>query len=137
MANRPPTITPAVTLPALQRSDDRWRTLRAASRFAEVPAARRIELSPDGTDYAVTAGGDDDSFAAGWAVLRLVLEDAHRKLTRLDVLDEWPDDYPKPGLVVLWRWLERAVADGRVKREGAGRRLNPFRYWLPEKEKEL
>ena len=73
----------------------------------------------------------------GGAALRLVLEDARRKLTRLDVRAEWPEDYPKPGLTVLWRWLERAVADGLVLRSGSGRRRDPFRYWLPGREAEL
>jgi hypothetical protein len=117
--------------------DDRRRRLRAASRFRETPAERRIELSADGTDYAVTADGEVESFAEGWAVLRLVLEDARRKLTRREVRAQWPEDYAAPSLTVLWRWLERAVAAGLAARSGSGRRRDPFRYWLPGREAEL
>jgi hypothetical protein len=121
--------------PAAGAADDRRRRLRAESRFAETPAERRIELTADGTDYVVAADGEAGSFAEGWAVLRLVLEEARRTLTRREVRDEWPEDYPKPGLTILWRWLERAVADGLVLR--SGRRREPFRYWLPGREAEL
>jgi hypothetical protein len=37
-----------------------------------------------------------------------------------------------PAEQTLWRWLDRAVSAGGVRREGAGRRNDPFRYVLPE-----
>jgi hypothetical protein len=36
--------------------------------------------------------------------------------------------------VTLRRWLERAVEEGLVRRDGGGRRDSPYRYWLPESE---
>jgi hypothetical protein len=123
--------------PAPGQADDRRRRLRAAARFAETPAERRIELTADGTDYVVAADGEAESFAEGWAVLRLVLEDARRRLTRREVRAQWPEDYPAPSLTALWRWLEQAVAVGLVARSGTGRRRDPFHYWLPGREAEL
>jgi hypothetical protein len=111
--------------PAPGSADDRRRRLRAASRFAETPAERRIELTADGTDYVVAADGDSEAFAEGWAVLRLVLEDAGRRLTRCEVKAQWPEDYAAPSLTALWRWLERAVTAGLVARSGTGRRRDP------------
>ena len=34
----------------------------------------------------------------------------------------------------LWRWLERAAAQGLVCRSGQGKRNDSFRYWLPGME---
>jgi hypothetical protein len=116
---------------------DRRRHLRAWSRFTETPGHRLIELAADGADYAVIADAGAEEFAAGWSVLRLVLEDAARKLTRQDVLRQWPADFEKPSAATLWRWLERAVAAGQVCVEGTGRRKTPFRYWLPGRDAAL
>jgi hypothetical protein len=59
-----------------------------------------------------------------------VLEDASQKLTRAEVLAQWPADFVRPSAVVLWRWLDRAVKEGLVLVEGTGRRNKPFKYWL-------
>jgi hypothetical protein len=123
--------------PARGAADDRRRTLRAVSRFEETPPLRRIELTADGTDYAVAADTGAEEFAGGWAVLRTVLEDTRHKLTRREVLAAWPQDHPKPDAATLWKWLERAVAAGLVARDGAGRKAAPYRYWLPGREAEL
>jgi hypothetical protein len=40
----------------------------------------------------------------------------------------------RPDDVTLWRWLERAAAEGRVCRKGAGHKNDPYRYWLPGHE---
>jgi hypothetical protein len=118
-------------------ADDRRRRLRAVSRYEGTPAERLIELTADGTDYALVADAGSEEFVGGWAVLRTVLEDARRKLTRRQALEAWPEDYPKPAVATLWTWLERAVAAGLVAREGVGRKNAPFRYWLPGREGEL
>jgi len=55
-------------------------------------------------------------------------------LTRQEVLKDWPAVEVKPDEGTLWRWLERAVAEGQVLRKGLGRRSSPFRYWLAEAE---
>src|SRR5262249_3739005 len=39
-----------------------------------------------------------------------------------------------PDKVSLIRWLERAVEQGLVSKDGRGLRNHPFRYWLPERE---
>jgi hypothetical protein len=63
-------------------------------------------------------------------VLRGVLEDTNKKLTRAQIRDQWPEDFVRPTAVTLWRWLDRAVKDGLVLVEGTGRRKSPFKYWL-------
>ena len=64
----------------------------------------------------------------------MVLEDAPQKLTRKDILAEWPPDFARPQSTKLWRWLDHAVQRGLIVCEGAGRKADPFRYWLPERE---
>jgi hypothetical protein len=114
--------------------DDRRRRLQAYSRHRETPRRLVVELTEDGTDYLARGDFREDEFDQGWEVLRGVLEDAHQKLTRREILKEWPQDHPPPAEQTLWRWLDRALADGRVRRDGSGRRNHPFRYWLPGQE---
>jgi hypothetical protein len=75
-----------------------------------------------------------DQFAGGWPVLRVVLEDAWQKLSRQQIFKAWPQDFPRPKPSSLWLWLDRAVKDGLVLRDGLGRSKHPFRYWLPGAE---
>jgi hypothetical protein len=35
---------------------------------------------------------------------------------------------------MLWKWLTKAVAEGLVQVEGAGRKTDPYRYWLAATE---
>ena len=118
-------------------ADDRRRRLLAFSRSEETPVQRVIELSEDGADYGVCAAHAADDFSASWHALRLVLEDAPDKLDRRQVHAAWPGDYLRPDESTLWRWLERAVALGLVRRQGSGRKADPFRYWLPYVEEQF
>ena len=113
--------------------DDRRRRLRAFSRHAQTPRDLVLEWTPDGNDYDVKGIQTEDDFITGWPVLRLVFEDAATKLTRQQVLEQWPPDYAKPTPSCVWRWLDAASERGILHRDGAGRRAAPFRYWLPER----
>jgi hypothetical protein len=64
----------------------------------------------------------------------MVVEDAPQKLTRGDILAEWPPDFDKPGQTQLKLWLRRAVKRGLIQCEGTGRKSDPFRYWRPATE---
>src|SRR5438034_8650697 len=72
----------------------------------------------------------DDS----WQSLEGVFTHARRKLSRRDVLDELPDDSPKPTEKTVGRWLAHAVEHGQIKRDSAGTRSKPFRYWIEARE---
>ena len=114
--------------------EDRRRRLWAFSRFKESPRRLVIELNQAGTDYASLGDFATNEFDDGWPVLFGVLEDAERKLTRRELRDQWPEDFIKPDEITLWRWLDRAVADGRVLKAGTGRKNDPFKYWLHASE---
>src|SRR5262245_37529969 len=115
---------------------DRRRRLAAFSRHDATPRELLLELTADGTDYRVLEEDDPAAaaFAESWQPVVQVLENAACKLTRQQILIQWPADYPQPGDVTLWRLLKQAAAAGRVRCEGTGRQNEPFRYWLPERE---
>jgi AAA domain len=112
--------------------ETRRRVLRALSRFQETPRRLLIELNADATDYAVCEdAADDTDFRGNWDIVLMVLEDAHHPLTRRQILEEWPADFPKPCEQTLWEWLTRAATLGWTRVEGTGKKNDPFRYWLP------
>jgi hypothetical protein len=114
---------------------DRRRRLVAFSRFDETPRQLVIELNAEGTDYLAHGDAGDDEFLVNWGPLRAVLASASRKLTRREVAKLWPGG-PPPAGITLWRWLEQAVARGLSCRNGTGKKRDPFRYWLPEREEQ-
>jgi hypothetical protein len=115
---------------------DRRRRLRAFSRHEETPRRRVIELTADGSDYQSHGDFEDDAFAQTWQRLEGVLAGAGQKLTRNDIRRAWPPGEPRPHPHALWRWLERGVAEGKLRRDGAGHRNSPYRYWLAAQEAE-
>ena len=115
-------------------SRPRRRRLTALSRFRETPRHAVIELNGQGTDYRWLGDVAEEAYRGSWEVLRTVLLGASGKLTRQQILQDWPAVEVKPDEKTLWRWLEQAVAEGKVLRKGTGYRNGPFRYWLAEAE---
>ncbi len=113
-------------------ADDRRRTLLGYSRFEETPRRRVIELNAAGTDYVSLGDLDEEEFGRAWTLLRSVLAAAKQKLSRDEILAAWPEHEEKPSAMTLFRWLEQAVGQGQVQRDGRGRKKDPFRYWLSE-----
>jgi hypothetical protein len=116
--------------------DDRRRRLTAFSRFTETPRQLVIELNAEGTDYLGHGTFLENEFSENWEMLRRVLETAPEKLTRPQIARRWPPDATPPADVTLWRWLERAVNQGLLLREGSGLKSDPYRYWLPGQEEQ-
>jgi len=112
----------------------RRRRFLASSRYLRTPARLLLELSADGSDYVAVPDATADDFTAPWHILGMVLEDAPQKLTRRDILLEWPEDFDKPDPSTLHRWLDRALERELILREGTGRKMDPFRYWTPARE---
>jgi len=56
--------------------------------------------------------------------------------THHELLADWPSDQSAPAPSVLYEWLNRATELKLVRREGQGRRLNPYRYRLPNADDE-
>ncbi len=112
---------------------DRRRRLCGLSRFSETPRQVVIELNAEATDYTCLGDVADEAFRANWEVVRTVLLAVKGgRLTRKEILAQWPAVEAQPNEATVWRWLERAVAEGTVRREGTGRCNSPFRYWLAD-----
>jgi hypothetical protein len=117
--------------------DDRQRRLLSFSRFPATPRSLLFERSEDGRAFQpIDEPPPVDEFTNNWRILRIVLEDAQRELTRQEILEQWPTTYPAPRPRTLWQWLNSAFEQGLVRIEGDGRRTDPFRYYLPEKMEE-
>jgi len=114
---------------------DRRRRLQAFSRHADTPRHIVLELNAAGTDYLGRGDYDERSFGDSWQSLERIFAHACRKLTRRDLLDEWPDDSPRPSEMTLGRWLAHALEHGQIQRDGAGTKSKPYRYWIKEREK--
>jgi hypothetical protein len=112
----------------------RRRRLFSFSRHPETPRLLTLELDESGTIYSLVPETLEDQFATNWEPIRLILVEAPQKLTREDILDEWPAGFDKPNAATVWRWLDKAVKENLVKCEGSGRKSDPFRYWLAERE---
>jgi len=97
---------------------ERRRRLQAWSRHTETPAQLVVELNADGTDYLAHGDFQDEEFTRNWDRLRALLAAAGGKLTRKEILLDWPEGVELPNEVTLWRWLERAVAQGLVGQHG-------------------
>ena len=93
-----------------------------------------LELDEAGTTYHLAVETAQEQFEVNWEPVRLVLAEAPQKLTRQDILMEWPAGFDQPGPTALWRLLEKAVEQGLALREGSGQKSDPFRYWVAERE---
>jgi hypothetical protein len=112
----------------------RCRRLYTLSRHAVTPRQLTMELDEPGTTYHLVKDPEEEKVVDHWEPIHLVLLDAPQKLTRQDIIDEWPPDFEVPEATTVWRLLENAVAQGQLLREGSGRKSDPFRYWLLERE---
>jgi hypothetical protein len=114
-----------------RRPDDRRRLLRSFSRHPATPPSLVIEWTPDGSDYQNLGTSVELDYERGWPVLQRILDDSEGPLARRDILRRWPESAWAPSKLTLWKWLGRAVQEGRVLQDGRGNRKDPFRYQLP------
>jgi hypothetical protein len=109
---------------------DRRRWLRAYSRFTDTRPSLLIELTESGDDYLVHEAAQYEAARDVAHALDLTLEAAGEPLTQRQILDLWPDDFPRPDQTTVGRLLRRGVAEGRFCQEGGGRKNDPYLYWL-------
>ena len=116
-----------------RQPQDRRRKLLAWSRYEETPRERVIELTSDGTDYVESRFDvPEDRNQEYFEIVRRLLACPPRQLTRRQLLACWPEDLPLPHPTMLWKALDPALKRGQLFQEGAGRKSDPFRYYLPD-----
>lgn len=117
------------------RSDERRRKLFALSRFPETP--RRLVYEWERSGRFVFLGDPLAArFKENWEILHAILAKRELAATHQELLMDWPSDLVKPSSPTLYEWLNRAFDQKLVRREGTGRRLDPYRYRLENEDDE-
>jgi hypothetical protein len=117
--------------------ENRRRWLRAFSRARESRRSVILELLADGSNYALYEPEESGESAECWQVVEMILGDAWTRMSQREILEEWPEDFAKPEFSTLSRCLHRAQALGQVLRRGAGKKNEPYQFWLPGKEEDM
>jgi hypothetical protein len=112
-------------------SDARRRRLIGLSRHERTP--RDLTYDWDPRTGAFTNLGDlfGQRFRDNWTIVEAMLKERRSAATHTELLMDWPAGHEPPPRSALYDWLKRAHAEKLVRREGHGRRLDPFRYRLP------
>jgi hypothetical protein len=108
---------------------DRGRVLYGYSRHERTPLNHVIELTADGTDYCSRGALANVQYGAIWQRLRRLFAAAGTALSQREVAGQLA-----AAGETLWRWLSQAVARGLLLREGAGTKVSPYRYRLPDQD---
>jgi hypothetical protein len=95
-----------------------------------------IVLNAAGNDYAALGNFDARSYTDSWQALERIFNHARDKMTAKEIFDDWPEDSPKPGDVTLRKWLQQALNDNLVVRDGVGTKNKPYRFWTKSREKQ-
>ena len=113
------------------KSDAHRRLLVAESRRPETPPRVSYEWDPATGEFRLVADVRERQFEENWPVLLSVLDDRTAGATAKELREAWPPDAEKPSLGTLYDWLNQAFAKKRVRREGKGTNVRPWRYRLP------
>jgi hypothetical protein len=117
-------------------SDERNRKLIGVSRYRDTPRRVIYQWEPTTGAFSLLEDVNAQRFQENWDRLRAILAQREVAATHHELLADWPSDQPAPAPSVLYEWLNRATELKLVRREGQGRRLNPYRYRLPNKDDE-
>jgi hypothetical protein len=115
-------------------SDARRRKLIAFSRYEATPYRLYYQWDPATAEFQVLADPHDRRFRDNWPSLLAMLGKRKQAATHLEILMDWPPDREKPPATVLYEWLNRATEEKLVRREGTGRRSDPYCYRLPNQD---
>ena len=80
----------------------------------------------------LTDGGEH--FRENWTVLRAILAGRTTAATHQELLMDWPADQERPSAVTLYEWLNRAFERKLLRRQGHGRKADPYRYRLENED---
>ncbi|HEY1381769.1 MAG TPA: AAA family ATPase [Gemmataceae bacterium] len=109
--------------------ENRRRRLVAWSRHEATPRRVLVELSADGTEYAVLPDGPDAPADVAAQTAETIVRAAGLALTPREVWERWPAaDRQRPKPRTVEARLRGLAAAGRLERVGPGTRFEPFRY---------
>jgi hypothetical protein len=113
------------------QSDVRRRRLVGLSRHAQTPGSLAYQWDPATGAFTLVTDLTEQRYRENWPAVHAILAKRREAATHHELLDDWPSDRDRPGATLLYEWLNRATAEKRVRREGAGRRSDPYRWRLP------
>jgi hypothetical protein len=111
-------------------SDARCRQIAALSRHPETPVRLAYEWDPAADEFVVVADAHTRQYEENWQVVLEILRGRVEAATHAELLMDWPAGSETPSASALYKWLNRAFAEKRVRREGNGTRTRPWRYRL-------
>jgi hypothetical protein len=118
------------------QSDNCRRRLIALSRHPETPANLYYEWDAKTGQFRDLDEPLARQFGDNWSTIESILKGRRQSATHLELLMDWPAGLEKPSPAVLYRWLNLAFEQKRVRRSGAGVRNDPYCYRLPDKDDE-
>lgn len=106
----------------------RIRRLTVESRPYGFNDEFRVELAEDGKDFLEVAQElDFSTYEEGLYIIKAMIVD-EGPMTRMKLWKIWPEDFDRPSLPTLRRWLWRAQEEGVIEHTGSGRRRDAFVY---------
>lgn len=115
------------------QSDERRRKLFAMSRFPETPSRLVYEWDKSGR-FVFLGDPHAARFKENWDVLHGVLAKRTQAATHHELLMDWPADQERPSPGTLYEWLTRAYEQKLLRRCGAGRQRDPYRFRLENED---
>ena len=106
------------------------------SRYVETPRRLVYEWNPTTTRFTALGDLQSTRFNENWELLLVILKKRTKASTHLELLMDWPADHERPSPALLYDWLNRAHEDKRLRREGTGRKSDPYRYRLQNEDDE-
>ncbi len=116
------------------RSEECRRRIIGLSRHHDSPSELFYHWNSATGEFTHIADLTSQRYLDNWQIVHALLIGRETAATHQELLMDWPADMPKPGATLLYSWLNRAVENKLVRREGSGVRSNPYRYRLPNED---
>jgi hypothetical protein len=100
------------------------------TRHAETPRRTAYEWDPVTGGFTTMTDVLEQRYRDNWTQVRAILAKRESAATHHELFTDWPADREKPAPSVLYDWLNRAFDEKLIRREGLGRRTDPYRYRL-------
>ena len=111
-------------------SDRCRRQIIALSRNPRTPERLVYEYDPATNLFNAISDPRLRRYEENWPRILKILQGRKEAATHHELLMDWPDDDDKPAASVFYEWLNRAFEQKRLRRKGAGRKSDPYRYRL-------
>lgn len=116
------------------RGDENRRRLIGLSRTGDTPRQLHYVWDSGTAAFTVCADLASQRFEDNWPKIHDLLRQRTAAATHHEILLDWPVGPDKPSATQLYLWLNRAWETRRLRRQGQGRKSNPYRYRLEDED---